>query len=477
MEIIMMKNFIRSIYAVILLVPISVLAETIVIDGELLNDLRRTPVLGGGFSLTTEDYKSLCFDNVETTIPSYDYDYTFYSNESETKSDSTNKSDYDFEYAFKTFVGSVKGKTNIETSTTSKSTLNRVNMFAVIRLNSYYASLNEAKSILSSQAKDLIKSEDIIGFFDACGTYYIRTINRYSRLYAWLTLESKEEISAASFKYHLEASIRSRFGSVSMKSKGESGSNNFFKGKRLYIKIIGIGLSKEHVVNLSPTSIEDFKKVINNASKSMSGIHTGRISSLEIIPWMDNLSFQRELKPFISKQALALFKKNPSVKDLLKSESLRRKWIIAENGEFISMLKNKYRSLQAYQFATMNCQSKFERILSRDQDWKNIQFKNHLKNEPIKATDLYNELLCLTDNKQTQFALEKKVAAKTCKTDSLYKQWKKISTEADICLEELYPRFTNTLYRDIDKCKGMVAKLTSLMPATLFYYCAPKITN
>jgi len=72
----MMKNIILTIYAVILLIPISVLAETIVIDGELLNDLRRTPVLGGGFSLTTEDYKSLCFDNVETTIHSYEYDYT-----------------------------------------------------------------------------------------------------------------------------------------------------------------------------------------------------------------------------------------------------------------------------------------------------------------------------------------------------------------------------------------------------------------
>jgi len=128
------------------------------------------------------------------------------------------------------------------------------------------------------------------------------------------------------------------------------------------------------------------------------------------------------------------------------------------------MLKNKYRALQAYQFATMNCQSKFERILSRDQDWQNIKFKNHLKNEPIKAEKLYNDLLCLTDNKQTQFALEKKVTAKTCKTDSLYKQWEKISKQADICLNDLYPKFTNTLYRDIGQCKGMVAKLTALMP-------------
>ncbi|WP_069470348.1 hypothetical protein [Candidatus Marithrix sp. Canyon 246] len=460
-------KFIRSIYAVILLVPISVLAETIVIDGELLNDLRRTPVLGGGFSLTTEDYKSLCFDNVETTIPSYDYDYTFYSNESESKSESKSKSEYGFSYGFKSFYASGKVKASVGKAKKSKSKLNRVNMFVVIRLNSYYASLNEAKSVLSSQAKDLIQSEDVIGFFDACGTYYIRTINRYSRLYAWLTLESTETVTEESFKYHLEASIRSRFvGSASMKAKGESESKNFFKNKRLYIKIIGTGLAKEHVVNLSPTSLEDFKKVINNASKSMSGIHTGRISSLEIIPWMDNLSFQRELKPLILKQA-------GSSQDQKKYESLKRKWIVAENGEFISMLKNKYRSLQAYQFATMNCQSKLERILSRDEKWKNIQFKNHLKDEPIKAEDLYKDLVCLSDNKQTKFALDKKVTAKTCKTASLYQQWETISKEADSCLTELYPKFTNTLYRKIPKCKRMVAQLTSLMPPPLFYYCAP----
>jgi tetrahydromethanopterin S-methyltransferase subunit G len=468
----MMKNIIRSIYAVILLVPISVLAETIVIDGELLNDLRRTPVLGGGFSLTTEDYKSLCFDNVETTIPSYDYDYTFYSNESETKSESKSKSEYSFNYGFKSFGASGNVGGGGGGSTESQSKVNRVNMFAVIRLNSYYASLNESKSILSQQAKDLIQSEDVIGFFDACGTYYIRTINRYSRLYAWLTLESKETVTANSFKYHLEASIRSRFvGSASMKAKGESESKNFFKNKQLYIKIIGIGLAKEHVVNLSPTSMEDFKKVINNASKSMSGIHTGRISSLEIIPWMDNLSFQRELKPLILKQV-------GLSQDQLKSESLKRKWIVAENGEFISMLKNKYRALQAYQFASMNCQSKFERILSRDTDWKNTKFKNHLKDKPIKAEDLYKELVCLTDNKGSAFATKNNISASDCgENKSLYKQWEEISKEADNCLNELYPQFTKTIYRDIAQCQGMVAKLTALMPAALFYYCAPKVTN
>jgi hypothetical protein len=474
----MMKNIIRSIYAVILLVPISVLAETIVIDGELLNDLRRTPVLGGGFSLTTEDYKSLCFDNVETSIPSYDYNYKFYSSESESGRESTSKSEYGFKFGFKSFYASGKVKGSGEKAKTSTSKVNRVNMFAVIRLNSYYASLNESKSVLSSQAKDLIQSEDVIGFFDACGTYYIRTINRYSRLYAWLTLESKETVTANSFKYHLEASIRSRFvGSASMKAKGESESKNFFKNKRLYIKIIGTGLAKEHVVNLSPTSIEDFQKVINNASKSMSGIHTGRISSLEIIPWMDNLSFQRELKPLILKQAES--SSNEEAADQLKSESLKRKWIVAENGEFISMLKNKYRALQAYQFASMNCQSKFERILSRDEDWQNTKFKNHLKDEPIKAEELYKELVCLTDNKGSAFAIEKKIAAPNCdeKNKSLYKQWEEISAEADNCLVDLYPQFTQTIYRDIDKCKGMVAKLTALMPAALFYYCAPKVTN
>ncbi|MDM8560981.1 hypothetical protein [Candidatus Parabeggiatoa sp. HSG14] len=496
-------------YAVMLLIiPLSVLAETIVIEGELLNDLRRTPVLGGGFSLTTEDYKSQCFENVETTLPSYDYDYTFYSSEKEVKHESKSSNEYGFEYGFSGYFASGEGKTAGTISQSSKFKIHRVNMFAVIRLNSYYASLNEAKSTLSTQAKDLIQSEDVIGFFDACGTYYIRTINRYSRLYAWFTLESKEEDIQADFKSHLEVAFRTSFASGAIKDKTESKSKKFFKGKRLYIKIIGVGLAKEHVVNLSPTSIEDFQKVVSNASKSMSGIHTGRISSIEIIPWMDNLSFQYELKPFVVAQAEAKptapkpdatdeVKKEYSKKlkeylDEQKSASLKRKWIVAENGEFISMLKNKYRALQAYQFATMNCQTKLERIITRrenlakqgktpppDFDWKTIQFKNHFGYGSINAETFYDKLLVKTGNNQTKFAKEhesQKSSGEKSGGESeltLYEQWEAISKEADSCLAALYPQFTTTIYRDIPKCKTLVAKLTALMPGVLFYYCAP----
>jgi len=482
-----------------LFVPLTVLAETIVIDGELLNDLRRTPVLGGGFSLTTEDYKSLCFDNVETSIPSYDYDYTFYSSETETKRKDKSSLEFGFEYGYSALFVSGKGKTDVKTSQTSKIKLNTVRMFVVVHLNSYYASLNESKSTLSAQAKDLIKTEDIIGFFDACGTYYIRTINRQSRIYAWLTLKSKEKVTKNTFKSHLEASFKSPFSSSSMKSKVENESENFFKGKQLSIKIIGRGLGKAHIVNLSPTSIEEFQKVINNASKSMSGIHTGRITSLEIIPWMDNLSFQYELKPFIIAQEVPLKEgATPEAKkaylDRQKSLSLRRKWIVAENGEFISMLKNKYRALQAYQFATMNCQAKLERILTRREDlatqgktqdqfnWETISFKNHLGYSSLTAKPLYEKLLLLTGNNQTQFAVNKGLnkeaeSAGDCfnkpESCSLYEQWKAISEKADSCLGELYPEFTTKIYREFDKCSRLVAKLTALMPGVLFYYCAP----
>jgi len=479
----------------ILLIPFSVLAETIVISGELLNDLRRTPVLGGGFSLTTEDYKSLCFDNVETSIPSYDYNYSLYSSEEETKRSNQSSREYGFESHASGFFGSGGGqKVNAQEEQSSSIKLHTQKIFAVIRLNSYYAALNESKSTLSAQARELLQSEDVIGFFDACGTYYIRTINRQSRIYAWLTLTSKE--TSSNFKSQLEMSIQSSFlfgtGGMKSKSKVSSASQNFFKGKQLSIKIVGIGLGKEHIINLSPSSIEDFKKVISNASKSMSGIHTGRITSMEIIPWMDNLSFQYELKPMVVAQEVPLEENaTPEAKktylDKQKSLSLKRKWIVAENGEFISMLKNKYRALQAYQFSTMNCQAKLERIITRREDlaaqgnqkldWGTIAFKNHLGYGSLNAKQFYEKLLVLTDNTQTKFATTHKTDSNSCKDKetckTLYKQWQAISTEADSCLAKLYPKFTTKIYRDIPKCKKVIPKLTALMPEVLFYYCAP----
>jgi len=481
---------------IILLLPFSVLAETIVISGELLNDLRRTPVLGGGFSLTTEDYKSLCFDNVETSTPSYDYEYSLYSSEEEIKSSNQSSGEYGLESQVSGFFGSGGGqKANVQEEQSSSVKLHTQKIFVVIRLNSYYAALNESKSTLSVQARELLQSEDVIGFFDACGTYYIRTINRQSRIYAWLTLTSKE--TSNSFKSQLEMSIQSSFlfgtGGMKSNSKISTASQNFFKGKQLSIKIVGIGLGKEHIVNLSPSSIEDFKKVISNASKSMSGIHTGRITSIEIIPWMDNLSFQYELTPLIVAQEVPLEENaTPEAKkvylDKQKSLSLKRKWIVAENGEFISMLKNKYRALQAYQFSTMNCQSKLERIITRREDlatqgkeqleWGTIAFKNHLGYGSITAKRFYEKLQVLTGNRETKFATTHPTEkSDSCKDKeqctSLYKQWQAISAEADNCLAELYPKFTTNIYREIPKCKNLIPKLTTLMPEVLFYNCAP----
>jgi hypothetical protein len=56
---------------ILCLVSLSSQSETTVISGDFLNDLRRTPVVGGGFSLTTEDYKSICFEKIEVSKPSY----------------------------------------------------------------------------------------------------------------------------------------------------------------------------------------------------------------------------------------------------------------------------------------------------------------------------------------------------------------------------------------------------------------------
>lgn len=403
---------------ILCLVSLSSQSETTVISGEFLNDLRRTPVVGGGFSLTTEDYKSICFEKIEVSKPSYDLYYDFQSIEKnwreqfyrQPQSDSSKRLSYWFL------------DQSVETG-------DSLRILARIQLKSYYAALNESQSKLSKPARALLKNQDITGFFDACGTYYIKTISRYSTLYALFTLVDTTT-TVKEFQYELERVFQ---------SIQNNKNDNYFKNKNLYIRLAGFGLGKQQMVSLAPTDLDSFKKILQNSTKAMAGIHTGRVEALEIIPWMDNLNFQFSLLPLIENETA--------------QNRFSRKWILAENSEFIALLKNNYRELQQQYFMALNCQLKFNRHISRQKDWKQIKFRNHRAPQTITGEQLSKKL----------------------KPQPLYDKWQKFTQRADECLADLESEISTRSYRKVSYCASLIKELVQIMPQTLLDYCPPKI--
>jgi len=139
-------------------------SETTVISGDFLNDLRRSPVVGGGFSLTTEDYKSVCFEKIEVSPPSYDLYYDFQSIEENWRETFFRKIKPDSTQARLTYWF-------LEHSLAENG--HSLHILATIQLKSYYAALNESYTKLSEPARLLLENQNITGFFEACGTYYI----------------------------------------------------------------------------------------------------------------------------------------------------------------------------------------------------------------------------------------------------------------------------------------------------------------
>jgi len=420
-------------------------SETTVISGDFLNDLRRSPVVGGGFSLTTEDYKSVCFEKIEVSPPSYDLYYNFQLIEENWRETFFRKIKPDSSQARLTY-------SFLEQSIGEKG--HSLHILATIQLKSYYAALNESQTQLSEPARLLLENQNITGFFDACGTYYIRTMSRYSTIYALFTLNETNTTSK-----EFQSNLERIFQSISMPSSEQLKIETYFQNKSLYIRLAGFGLGKEHIVSLAPTDLDSFKKILQNSTQAMAGNLTGRVEAIEIIPWMDNLNFQYFLNLNTNQE-----------ED--KQSHFWRKWIIAENSEFIAQLKNSYRELQEQYFMAVNCQAKLTRHLAREKAWKQTKFRNYQNKKTIMAAQLLIKLTSLTGQK-TPWSLSQ--TEKPSKT--LYQKWQEFTQQADECLAELEPEMTRTSYREISYCSDMITELVQIMPQILFDYCPPEVSN
>ena len=262
-----------------------------VIKDNRLDDRGRTPSLGRGYSVTTNTLQSLCYKKVDVTIPSYDLKYTFqdieegwesnYSFEANTKAS--------FSYWF------LKANITAHAEGSGESKIFHHYIYAKIDLDSYYNSLNEATSRMSDSAKKLLLNKDVVGFFDACGPYYVRSIGRHSSFLALLRYSTKESTRSQSYEASLKAELKGFFRGGSVEVSGKVSNSNSHQKKKLNITIWAQGLGKDKLATLIPTDIESFKKTVQESILTMQDANTGIITSLEIVPWIENTDFQQYL--------------------------------------------------------------------------------------------------------------------------------------------------------------------------------------
>jgi hypothetical protein len=256
------------------------------ISDDRIRSLDITPVLGRGYSIMTNSFQSTCLNVDQTTVPSYNYHYDFY--------DFTQTTNFSKEVSSKLTTSFsffwIKRKTTTESTKTTKNSSRFRMIVSNMKLQRYYSSVREEVSPLSDDALTLLDTQDYVGFFKACGPNYVRGIRRAQEVTATFTFHTNSDYEASTFFREVRNN-----GSYSRTSTSSS-SYSFQQTIKIDILGWGLGLNHEGSDTLVASTLSEYLQVMRFAFRSMTqnkdSHHIGMIYGIEVVPWVDNSSFQ-----------------------------------------------------------------------------------------------------------------------------------------------------------------------------------------
>ncbi|HTJ46208.1 MAG TPA: hypothetical protein VL463_29085 [Kofleriaceae bacterium] len=244
-------------------------------------DLSATPSLGRGYTPAINGFHSVCFDEMPTTKPSFDFDYTFEDLELDDVHAVKRRE------ALRTVeVGDFLARNTRERAVTSgKTTLYVHYMLASLIVDSYYASIDEAHATISKDALELLRKGDIVSFFTSCGTHYVRSLSRRSYFLSLFSYTTSDQRRDQTFELKVEEEVRK----IAAKSQGDTTFTDQAKAHDLKIVTRSIGLTGEKsTAALLPFDLASYQDSVKEAFKASQDEHVGRVTSMEIQPWMSN---------------------------------------------------------------------------------------------------------------------------------------------------------------------------------------------
>ena len=385
-------GILNRIILILLILPrlmVGVVAGPVIIRDNRVRDRSLTPALGRGYSLGTNSYQSVCFGGLKTTPASFDFEYSF---------EDLNDDDVKTEKMEGTFKGAdayhflrkhVKRKSFIR----NRKRYYNHHLIATLTVDSYYSSINESLVKLSKSAEYLLTSGDILGFFSSCGTYYMRSISRRSKFITIFKYTSQSKKRNEDFEQNLEQTIR-RFSlfkhkkyknsKKAKKAKKEEAFASQLSRMNLQIITKSMALEKRDNVNLIAFDLASYKETIANAFKSTQDEFTGRIVSMEVVPWVENTIFQARVK--------VQEKKNPQGRKLPRFE---QKFIMNENAEFYIRINRLIRSIDSTLEKAVSCRNNIASTFKQNgaflREYEDSLLVNHRTGElmPLRELDMH----------------------------------------------------------------------------------------
>jgi len=317
------------------------------------------PALGRGFSESTSEVSSTCLAFGNLTEPTYNFQYhvTEVNEDGESESSTTGSIEASLSYGF--VSASIRGSLK-EHDKTKKHKHYLVTRMAMER---YYSSIDDKTASLSKDAASLLEKEDVVGFFQSCGSGYIRSIRRVAEVTAIFEFTTEEEEKTSAKEAALEvksflygAGLTANFGKTNRQRRTKS-------EMTIRIQAFGLGLNLAGAQSLTPRSLEEYDEAMRFAFESMQSQEVGMIHGVEIVSWANNLQFQNRINfqgtfkkechiatngtlespnehdaPSCEDSSLVSFKEGKE-----RLGGIVVKSITMANAEFISMLESVYR--------------------------------------------------------------------------------------------------------------------------------------
>lgn len=451
----------------LIVIPIDIFAGPTIIRDNRISDLAMTPVLGRGYSIATNSFQSSCMKDIKMTEPSYDFDYTFDSIEAESSTTASDTFGLGIDLGHLAF----SGKLNTKFTSVDGTTLYYHHIKVEINMHTYYASVDESASALSDAAKTLLLNRDIPGFFHSCGSYYVRSLGRDAKFVSIFTYMDESQTKDRSFELQLELAIKG-FGSGILKSingVGESAGlesqitssfTSMSKKKKLTITTKAWGLGKNKNATLIAYDLDSYKAAIKDAFISMQDPMTGRVSTMEVVPWVENAEFQNlirleeDVNPAAGGEKMLLFEKKHNLN---------------LNAEFLAQIDRTNRNMMDIYYKAMICRQTIDSRWKRDNKFlpevKGALVQNNKNEDTITLDDLYGHLSdekinsLLAAENEFLYGLNGVGGARQCMNKMMEVGMFKKNWMA------------------IDECRDLQKKLVTNINEIIDDYCMPKLSK
>lgn len=474
MPILKKYNLPQFIFILIILLNAAFLqAGPVVIEDNRVADLAATPVLGRGYTISTNTYQSTCLADVKITEPSYDFTYFFKSVEMEGKGsldDVLNTRSFTENFRNELIKRFSKVK-DAENSGVDR-TYYYHNIFVEINLHSYYASVDESASKMSDSASRLLSNNDLPGFFSSCGSYYVRSIGRRARFISVFTYKTEDQKPDENFENNLETQIKGFGNSLKANvsalkdvalSALDFSKRDFAKEcskRELTITSAAFGMGKNESATLISYDIDTFRTSIADAFLAMQSPTTGKVSAIEVIPWVENTDFQALTK-------IDKYTEGENGKELMMYE---KKQILSSNAEFLAEIERFDRSLMNRYYKAMLCRKYIDTNFKNNNILKSDYKGRMLLNNNGSGTILLDELdlLLVEDKIDKMFAKEQTFMYGTGDGE----------TGASKCMKDIMGKgIFRVSYRDIPSCNSIIKNMVNEEEEKIENYCLPVLSD